>query len=350
MKIVELPILSEKYLDAHLSVSRQGFLPDYNYDSMHIENIGKQNINEFNFYQGCKSKFLRHVYKLSDCIMENGIHCLYSLKEGFRIDDKRLDYSYRGYKKYYENAYQKECQKPSDVISGNTLLLGGQWSSEFYHFMFEVLGKINLFCRFLDFQCIDNVVLRGFDKPFINDAICQLVPNRIKIIKGEYLRNVKFQTVFLPSMICDPGFTCRQHVSFLRNSFRKIRGKSNEHGSQLKLFINRRNTRRLISSDGNIKSICDLSGFQIVNMEDLSLLEQIELSQSAKVIAGPHGAGLSNLVFSDAQLIEFVGKHYNNTCYLDLALHSGNKYSYVVLDESNGNLRIDSRFLEYCLT
>ena len=256
--------------------------------------------------------------------MENDIHCLYSLKEGFRIDDKRLDYSYRGYKKHYEDAYQKECQKPSDVINGNTLLLGGQWASEFYHFIFEVLGKITLFCRFLELQCIDNIVLRGYDKPFINDAIRHLVPSRIKIIKSEYLRNVKFETVFLPSMICDPGFTCRQHVRFLRNSFQKIRCKTNQYDSQLKLFINRRNTRRLICSDGNIKSICEFSEFQIVNMEDLSLLEQIELSQSAKVIAGPHGAGLSNLVFSDAKLIEFVGKHYNNTCYLDLALHSGN--------------------------
>ena len=113
-----------------------------------------------------------------------------------------LDYSYRGYKKHYEDAYQKECQKPSDVINGNTVILGGQWASEFYHFIFEVLGKITLFCRFLELQCIDNIVLRGYDKPFINDAIRHLVPSRIKIIKSEYLRNVKFETVFLPSMIC----------------------------------------------------------------------------------------------------------------------------------------------------
>ena len=48
MKIVELPILSETQLDAHLFSVTRVLLPDYKYDSMHIENIGKHSINQFN--------------------------------------------------------------------------------------------------------------------------------------------------------------------------------------------------------------------------------------------------------------------------------------------------------------
>jgi capsular polysaccharide biosynthesis protein len=58
-----------------------------------------------------------------------------------------------------------------------------------------------------------------------------------------------------------------------------------------------------------IESIVKELGFNFVYLEDLLLTQQIDLCSKASIIAGFHGAGLSNIVWanSGAKVVEITG-------------------------------------------
>jgi capsular polysaccharide biosynthesis protein len=63
-------------------------------------------------------------------------------------------------------------------------------------------------------------------------------------------------------------------------------------------------------------------GFEIVVPGALTLTEQIRVFREASLVVGPHGAGLTNIVFCEPGTIvyELVPDHYPNVCFTNLAL------------------------------
>lgn len=61
--------------------------------------------------------------------------------------------------------------------------------------------------------------------------------------------------------------------------------------------------------------------FQPVQLETLSVREQIILFANAKGVIAPHGSGLSNIIFlpQSALVVELFPRHYVVKCYMNLA-------------------------------
>lgn len=79
--------------------------------------------------------------------------------------------------------------------------------------------------------------------------------------------------------------------------------------------------RRHIENESAVIAALTDRGFTCVQLERLSLAEQIALFRTVKVVVAPHGAGLANLVFSrpGTRVIECFGHHYVNSCFAQLA-------------------------------
>jgi hypothetical protein len=69
-------------------------------------------------------------------------------------------------------------------------------------------------------------------------------------------------------------------------------------------------------------------GFHIVAPGTLSFLEQVDLFRNACLVVGPHGAGLSNIVFCEPEtfIYELVPALYQNSCFTILADLCGLRY------------------------
>jgi capsular polysaccharide biosynthesis protein len=76
----------------------------------------------------------------------------------------------------------------------------------------------------------------------------------------------------------------------------------------------------------------DEFGFKTIELGSLSFAEQVSLFASAKVIIGPHGAGLANLVFcrKGTTVIELFADDYVFPLYYDLANKVELKYDYLI--------------------
>jgi hypothetical protein len=98
-----------------------------------------------------------------------------------------------------------------------------------------------------------------------------------------------------------------------------------------KIYISRRSARR---SPKNEQDICELFrdfGFNVIELEKLNLLEQIKMFQTAKVLAGIHGAGLSHMIWmtEDSVVIDIANENYWTECFHRLA--NTQKHLYIPL-------------------
>ena len=89
-------------------------------------------------------------------------------------------------------------------------------------------------------------------------------------------------------------------VSNLREGLGRIDARPRHPDAAKRLYVTRRNaaTRRLLNEDALLGRLVPEFGFRAVENESYSLLDQLRLYKGATVVMGPHGAGLTNLVFA----------------------------------------------------
>jgi hypothetical protein len=117
------------------------------------------------------------------------------------------------------------------------------------------------------------------------------------------------------------------------------------------VYISRAKTKkRRVVNEAEVIDWLEGWGFQSFFLEEMSLAEQMALFKQAKLVAGPHGAGFSNVIFSyKLKLLEFFEPSYLNACFYRLA--SGMRFDYAfLLAQSKGlDMKVDVRLLEALL-
>lgn len=96
--------------------------------------------------------------------------------------------------------------------------------------------------------------------------------------------------------------------------------------------------RRLLNED-EIWPLFEQAGFERVYMEDIGFPEQVRLMAQTKVLAAPHGAGLTNMMFcaEGAQVVEIAWLGFPNPNFYGLAAAMGHDYA-IVPAEARGDV------------
>ena len=83
----------------------------------------------------------------------------------------------------------------------------------------------------------------------------------------------------------------------------------NKHSFSKRVYISRSQASgRRVTNEDEVMQILAPHGFVSYSLETMSFIEQIQLFSSAEIIIGPHGAGFTNIIFSQKQptVIELV--------------------------------------------
>ncbi len=90
-----------------------------------------------------------------------------------------------------------------------------------------------------------------------------------------------------------------------------------------KLYVGRGDTKKrpFLNENECMRFLQSEFGFTCTTMDHKSIQSQAELFRAAQVIIAPHGAALTNLLFSnpEAIAIELMPKGYENPCFRDIA-------------------------------
>lgn len=306
-----------------------------------------------------QQEYLRNI---GDCLIESHERCI--------IFDSTLSVHTD------EKIYQKQLK---NLISGNigrrlaanrmvryflaslqpvTLIETGcwvidEWAQGYFHWMTESLSKIELLRSVSDLNSILlPSSLRRYH--FIEESLNYLAIPYLYLSETRFTECKHLTTVNLNFPA--GNFNCHLLKRVARR-FREQVKVDNNRGRRI--WISRSEARfRNIVNEPALKPILDRHGFEIFQMERYSLADQIELMQQSSVIAGLHGAGLTNMLFlpTNSSVIEIRRRDdSHNNCYFSMASALDLDYYYLLADPMsdnmhNGNCYLDLHQLDRLLT
>jgi capsular polysaccharide biosynthesis protein len=94
------------------------------------------------------------------------------------------------------------------------------------------------------------------------------------------------------------------------------------HDAAEEIYVARSDVQnRVTENEDELIGLLERQGVRIVVPSTLSVAEQIAAFRAARLVIGPHGAGLSNIVFcqSGSFVYEMLPRHYANTAFNRLA-------------------------------
>lgn len=230
-------------------------------------------------------------------------------------------------------------------VAGPLVLVDDAFSTfNVCHTLFDKLPRLAVYERLLPGQPLTALMYR--DHPYHRDALAWL--GHDMVAPGPEGRGVfGGDTTHLLSNhhrgeVRHPGFRASPWaVEFIRSRFQAA-----TQGTR-RLFISRRDAAvsRLVEAEA-IEEVFVKRGFEVVTLTGLSFEDQRDLFRSAGVIAGAHGAGLANLVFtaSASRVFEIMPPLAGTRAFGIMARALGLGYAMFVAEDTEFPVLLGARY------
>ncbi len=210
-----------------------------------------------------------------------------------------------------------------------------QWDHfpNYYHFLIENLPRFYAISKIEELE-INLIVPKNYKK-FYLDIIKIFLDNRFKIIPIERDEIWELEKFYFASF-CSNDFNCKGYIPKVYLDF--VKYKIFEHFGIKKttrskrIYVSRsRAKRRRLLNEEKLFRILKKYNFVKIHAEDLSFKEQVTMFNSAKIVVGPSGAGLSNIIFSEnITLLELYPPEYITQFFFMLCKILGFNYKYII--------------------
>ncbi|MBL1219258.1 glycosyltransferase family 61 protein [Chryseobacterium sp. L7] len=231
-------------------------------------------------------------------------------------DDDRITYVYNTNNLMQHSMTLAKVKNHKNVYyDEEAIFLGGTFTFNYYHFLVDILSKVEFFQHIPDAK----------NKLIIVDEDVQKVEN-LKDLLMFFLKDYKilflnhdknyyqFKKLWhitsnnyavpniMPGMTYEAGFTklSKSSLQYLRKTAFDNLDLAKVHIQPVKrIFISRRSQYRKYNEE-EIFGLAQKHGFEEVFFEDLNIHEQIYLINNAEYIIGPSGAAWTNVLFANA--------------------------------------------------
>ncbi len=214
--------------------------------------------------------------------------------------------------------YLTETIAPVEKITGKVAVLSGLSGHIYYHWMFDILPRIEIIRRSgIDLETIDWFVVNSIEKDFQKETLKLLGIPETKILTSDRHTHIQAQQLIVPSFPGDFAWVHPGTIEFLRQTFLpQIDSIQKNYGEKIYISRGRAKNRQIIN-ESEVIDLLTKWGFQTIYLEEFSVLEQAAVFSNAKTIVVPHGSGLTNLVFCkpDTTVIELFSPNYVRTYY-----------------------------------
>ena len=285
---------------------------------------------------------------LGDTITDPGVRAIFSKQErtasirNYRFRGVTLDVStmllVRGRRRIRETFFLMPEETYADMLTKPLLLteldptrhyiIGSNraWHN-YYHWMHQSLPAIDVGLR----QARDRGVtlllppsLRPWQEETLNLLGYQDIPRMVLDVAGHYLLASAEFSDFLSGPRC--SMVSRVAPATHRRMSEKV---PRLPDAAEEIYVARTDTDvRVMVNEPELIELLLRQGVRIIVPGKLSISEQIATFRAARLVLGPHGAGLTNLVFcrSGAFVYELLPSHYPNIVFNRVAQEAGLNY------------------------
>jgi capsular polysaccharide biosynthesis protein len=237
------------------------------------------------------------------------------------------------YKKYAKFGFKIKYFLPFFSLRKKPyILIADEWSKNYCHWLWEALSKLIVLRQ--EFPAATlllpksyrkiNFMMKSLEAFGIKDKNIKFIPKKSKL----WVRNLAYIQCIGSGNYDYYNFLKFDEVSQTLIAHHKKNFKIN-FGD--KIYISRSNpktnTARQVVNEAELVAILEKHGFKTVYMENFSFLEQMSIANAAKFVIAPHGAGITNFMFSEnAYLIELVNTEYEKTCFAHMCDKMKSRY------------------------
>jgi hypothetical protein len=229
------------------------------------------------------------------------------------------------------------------------LIIHDQWSRNYYHWMTQALPR--LLMAFKTGKAFQLLIPQNHNSQFHKQTLKMLGVEHWTFFDNDK-RYFKIENLMYPSHDIQVG---DYHDDLIRELAEILQSKTESPYGLKRIFVQRTSKKsRLILNEQEVLKVFSKWNFEVVNFEEFNFQQQSDIAKSASVIAGVHGAGLTNMLFMKAgsKVLELTtaleGEQYY---YYTLANALQHNYYYqqctpgvpgLTIQESNFHVNIDT--------
>jgi capsular polysaccharide biosynthesis protein len=221
------------------------------------------------------------------------------------------------------------------VLPGATAVAAVNLGAGYCHWLLEELPRILAVGR----GAVDNLLVHA-TAGYAREALAARAGAE-RVVEVRRAAHWACGPLVVPSLADFPGAPTPATVARIR-AWVEERGLGRDvPGRGEKIYITRAAARRRrVANEDALWGELEKRGFAKVALEGLSWAEQIAVFREARVVVAPHGAGLANLVFSEAgaRVVELVNRAYFNPVFWRLAALRRLEY-HALVAPGEGDLR-----------
>lgn len=202
-------------------------------------------------------------------------------------------------------------------------MIGG--STNYYHWLIDYLPRIGILAKAPDLHGVHLLVNADLTK-FQRESLAALGIGDERLIFLPPDTAAHCRVVWVPTLVSRLTSFHPFVAGWLRRSFLK---KEMKQAPRRRLFVSRTNAsqRRLLNETQLIEQLLPM-GFEVIEPGSLSFTEQVAAFATADIVVGPHGAGLTNIVFApqEVQVVELGFPQYPATFFSGMAGQLGQRF------------------------
>lgn len=270
------------------------------------------------------------------------------------IKESLFHFPWFRYPQFRINGFQEDgvvCILPNsppdiDLSAGFSVCSG--INENYYHWLVLFLGRLSqesLQSWADEIHCKPTLIFPVFENELQRDSASVLANHyKVPFLSLSEQVSIKTKNLVMSEPMRSGGLVPHPMIRESLDVLKKHYFKNGEYPK--KIYISRRDTNnRKILNEALIEEAFINRGYQVITLAGLSLSEQVNYFAHAKKIVGPHGAGLTNICFSepDTKVLEIQFPNHLNWCYRRLAAVCNLDYQHIF-----SSLKSDSPYVNNC--
>jgi tetratricopeptide (TPR) repeat protein len=228
-------------------------------------------------------------------------------------------------------------QVPIEPIAGTVAVLASLSGHTYFHWMIDLLPRLEQLRRGgFSLQNVDWLWLNYTDLPFQRQTLAALGISPAQILSSDQHPHIQADLLLVPPLAGNLGWLEPWALAFLRQSFLPLAAADAPTYERIYISRSHAHHRRVLNEAQVLERLQPL-GVVPVELEQLSVAEQIALFAHAKVIIAPHGGGLTNMLFCapGTTIVEFFAPDYVRYYYWVISQHLRLHHYYLLGDALN---------------